>query len=246
MNIRYFLFVILNLIPLTLFAAGGNLHLLKADINSSDINSLQQGARIFVNYCMGCHSAKFMRYNRMGADLGISDEILKANFMFNTNKTSDLMTISMSEEDGKQMFGGVSPPDLSVNARYRGADWLYTYFMTFYSDPSRAVGVNNLVFKDTAMPHVLMELQGMQKPVYKTDPDGNETNIVDRLELVKAGIQTEEEYKETVRDLVNFMVYLGEPIKLKRQQIGIYVLVFLFFLLGVFYLLKREYWKDIH
>ena len=246
MNIRYFLFVILNLIPLTLFAAGGNLHLLKADINSSDINSLQQGARIFVNYCMGCHSAKFMRYNRMGADLGISDEILKANFMFNTNKTSDLMTISMSEEDGKQMFGGVSPPDLSVNARYRGADWLYTYFMTFYSDPSRPVGVNNLVFKDTAMPHVLMELQGMQKPVYKTDPDGNETNIVDRLELVKAGIQTEEEYKETVRDLVNFMVYLGEPIKLKRQQIGIYVLVFLFFLLGVFYLLKREYWKDIH
>jgi ubiquinol-cytochrome c reductase cytochrome c1 subunit len=231
---------------LTLFAAGGNLHLLKANIDPSDINSLQQGARIFVNYCMGCHSAKFMRYNRMGADLGISDEILKANFMFNTNKTGDLMTIAMTDEDGKQMFGGVSPPDLSVNARYRGADWLYTYFMTFYSDPSRPIGVNNLVFKDTAMPHVLLDLQGVQKPVYKTDPDGNETNEVDRLELVAAGIQTEEEYKETVRDLVNFMVYLGEPIKLKRQQIGIYVLVFLFFLLGVFYLLKQEYWKDIH
>jgi len=246
MNIRYFLFVILNLIPLTLFAAGGNLHLLKADINSSDINSLQQGARIFVNYCMGCHSAKFMRYNRMGEDLDISDEVLKANFMFGTDKTADLMTIAMSEEDAKQMFGGVAPPDLSVNARYRGADWLYTYFMTFYSDPSRPVGVNNLVFKDTAMPHVLMDLQGLQKPVYKTDADGNETNEIDRLELAAAGIQTEEEYKETVRDLVNFMVYLGEPIKLKRQQIGIYVLVFLFFLLGVFYLLKQEYWKDIH
>jgi ubiquinol-cytochrome c reductase cytochrome c1 subunit len=219
---------------------------MKAGIDPSDINSLQQGARIFVNYCMGCHSAKFMRYNRMGADLGISDEILKANFMFDTDKTGDLMTIAMTEEDGKQMFGGVSPPDLSVNARYRGADWLYTYFMTFYTDPSRPIGVNNLVFKDTAMPHVLLDLQGLQKPVYKTDSDGNETSEVDRLELVAPGIQTEEEYKETVRDLVNFMVYLGEPIKMKRQQIGIYVLVFLFFLLGVFYLLKREYWKDIH
>jgi ubiquinol-cytochrome c reductase cytochrome c1 subunit len=246
MNIRYILCVFLCFLPLTLFAAVGKLHLYDADVDLSDTRSLQQGARIFVNYCMGCHSAKFMRYNRMGADLGISDEILKANFMFGTDKTGDLMTVAMSDKDAKQMFGGVIPPDLSVIARYRGADWLTTYFMTFYSDPLRPMGVNNLMFKDTAMPHILMDLQGLQKPVFKTDSNGNETNEIDRLELVTAGIQTEEEYKETVRNLVNFLVYLGEPIKLKRQQIGIYVLVFLFFLLGVVYLLKQEYWKDVH
>jgi ubiquinol-cytochrome c reductase cytochrome c1 subunit len=144
------------------------------------------------------------------------------------------------------MFGGVVPPDLSVTARYRGADWLTTYFMTFYIDTSRPMGVNNLVFKDTAMPHVLMDLQGMQKAVYKTDADGKETNVIDHLELETSGIQTAEEYKQTVRDLVNFMVYLGEPIQLKRKQIGIYVLVFLFILLGIFYMLKAEYWKDVH
>ena len=248
MNIRLMLCVILYALPLALFAAGGNLHSYRADVDVSDTKSLQQGARTFVNYCMGCHSAKFMRYNRMGADLGLSDEILKANFMFGTDKTSDLMTIAMSDEDAKQMFGGVAPPDLSVTARYRGADWLTTYFMTFYLDPARPMGVNNLAFKDVGMPHALLELQGAQRAVYKTvtDANGKEVSVIDHLELVAPGTQNQKEYEQTVRDLVNFMVYLGEPVRLKRQQIGIYVITFLFFLLGVVYLMKREYWKDIH
>lgn len=247
MNMRLIQCVFICLLPLSTYAAGGNLHLYKADVDLSDTRSLQQGARIFVNYCMSCHSAKFMRYNRMGADLDISDEVLKANFMFGTDKTGETMSIAMSGEDGVQMFG-VAPPDLSVTARYRGADWLYTYFMTFYEDTARPFGVNNLAFKDVAMPHVLVNMQGVQRPVYKTttDENGNEVSVIDHLVLTTPGTQTPAEYEQTVRDLVNFMVYLGEPIRHKRQQMGIYVVAFLFLLLGVVYLLKKEYWRDIH
>ena len=142
--------------------ATGDSKLVHMDVDLSDQQSLQRGAKIFVNYCLSCHSAKYMRYNRMGSDLSIKDQVLKKNLMFGSEKVGDVMDISMREEDSINYFG-VTPPDLSVIARSRGADWLYSYFLTFYKDESRPFGVNNLVYKDTAMPHVLWELQGIQR-----------------------------------------------------------------------------------
>ncbi len=230
-----------------LSAAGVGSKLMHANVDLSDKNSLQRGARIFVNYCLSCHSAAYMRFNRLGQDLGISEEILQAKLMFGTDKTGDSMTISMTKDDAEQYFG-VVPPDLSVVARARGADWLYTYFMTFYLDKSRPWGVNNLAFKDTAMPHVLWQLQGWQRPVYKekTAAGGNSMMKIDHLEIESPGKLTKEEYAKMVADLVNFMVYLGEPIKLKRYKIGYWVIIYLLIFLIIVYLLKKEYWRDIH
>lgn len=217
------------------------------EVDTSDVNSLQRGARIFVNYCMGCHSASYMRYNRLGADLGISEDILKVNFMFGTDKTGNTMDIAMKSSDAVRFFG-VAPPDLSVVARSRGADWLYEYFMTFYRDSSRPFGVNNLKFNDVAMPHVLWELQGMQRPVYKTvvHDDGTEVQIIDHLEQESPDEKRERAYKNHVYDLVNFLVYLSEPAKLLRQKIGVWVIIYLIAFLVLAFLLKKEYWKDVH
>ncbi len=216
-------------------------------IDTSDIKSLQRGARLFVNFCMGCHSAAYMRYNRLGNDLGINEATLRQNFMFGTDKPGNTMITSMRKNDALKFFG-VVPPDLSVIARSRGADWLYTYFLTNYSDPTRPFGVNNLQFKDSAMPHVLWELQGIQKPVYETVTEENGTTIdrIVKLELDIPGKQKPEEYKKTVYDLVNYLVYLAEPAKLKRQKIGGWVIIYLVIFLIIAYLLKKEYWKDVH
>lgn len=233
-------------------AAGGEGAMMSMDVDLSDKKSLQRGARTFVNYCLSCHSAAFMRYNRLGKDLHISKEVLKKNFMFGTDKEGDTMTVALNRQEAERYFG-VAPPDLSVTARARGADWLYTYFMTFYRDPKRPTGVNNLAFKDTAMPHALWELQGWQEPVYqeRLNQQGKPVQVIDRLEVVEApppkpAPYQDEDYERTVRDLVNFMVYLGEPAKLKRKVIGAWVIVYLLGLLGILWLLKREYWRDIH
>ena len=194
---------------------------------------------------MGCHSAAYMRYNRIGKDLGISDDILKSNFMFGTDKVGDTMTIAMQLEDAEQYFGGSAPPDLSLIARSRGADWLYSYFKTFYVDESRPYGVNNLQFPDVGMPNVFWELQGRQRLAEGDKMEGH-GSIVDNLEVITEGTQSEEEFDQTVRDLVNFMVYLGEPIRLKRAKIGTWVLLYLFVFAIIAYLLKKEYWRDIH
>jgi ubiquinol-cytochrome c reductase cytochrome c1 subunit len=218
--------------------------LMHANTDLSDQASLQRGARTFVNYCLSCHSAAYMRFNRLGKDLGISDDVLKSNLMFGTDKTGSTMTIAMKKQDAEQYFGGAVPPDLSVTARSLGVDYLYTYFMTFYRDHSRPLGVNNLAFKDVGMPHVLWELQGWQRPVYG---EGEHADEIVHLEQETAGSQSAEEYARTVRDLVNFMDYLGEPIKLKRQKIGFWVIFYLLLiLLPIVYLLKKEYWKDVH
>jgi len=221
--------------------------LMHADVDLSDQGSLQRGAKIFVNYCQSCHSAAYMRYSRLGQDLGITVDVLKENLMFGTDKPGDTMTSNLNRDDAVQFFAMV-PPDLSVTARARGADWLYTYFMTFYRDDSRPTGVNNLTFKDVAMPHVLSDKQGWQRAVIKEtqSADGSITKEIERLELETPGELTEAEYAAMVSDLVNFMVYLGEPIKLKRYQIGGWVMVYLIILLLVVYLLKKEYWKDVH
>lgn len=230
-------------LPALVLAAGAGVHLDKAPIDLRDQASLQRGAQMFVNYCLSCHSAQYMRFNRLGADLGISEEQLKANMMFGTDKVGDTMTIAMSAKDSKGWFGN-PPPDLSVIARARGADWLYTYMRTFYLDEKKPMGVNNLVFPDVGMPHVLWELQGLQKPVYRTGEDGHST--ISGFEMVKPGTLTPAEYDAAVGDLVNFLVYMGEPVQLKRQELGVKVLIFLAFFFVLAYLLKKEYWKDVH
>jgi ubiquinol-cytochrome c reductase cytochrome c1 subunit len=229
---------------LTAKSASGAYHM---TVNTEDVKSLQRGARIFVNYCMGCHSASYMRYNRLAADLDIREEILKSNFMFGTDKTGNTMEIAMKGSDALRFFG-VVPPDLSVIARSRGADWLYQYFLTFYRDSSRPTGVNNLAFKDVAMPHVLWDLQGYQKPVYRkiVHADGSTSEIIEKLEQDTAGRMQPEEYRKAVQDLVNFLVYLSEPVKLQRQKIGLWVIIYLLAFAVVAYLLKKEYWKDVH
>ena len=237
--------ILLMMVSVSVSAAGGS-KLMHMDVDLSNQASLQRGARIFVNYCLSCHSAAYMRFNRMGEDLGISEKILKTNLMFGTDKVGETMTISMRKSDALEFFG-VTPPDLSVIARARGADWLYSYFKTFYIDDSCPLGVNNLTFKDVGMPHVLWQLQGRQRLVHKETDDGtHHSPSYKDLEIISPGTQTEEEYDQTVQELVNFMVYLGEPIKLKRSKIGVWVMLYLFVLLIIVYMLKKEYWRDVH
>ena len=240
----YLLLFFMVALPVNALAASGA-KLMKMEVDLSNEAALQRGAKTFVNYCLSCHSAVFMRYNRLGEDLNIPDEVLKANFMFGTDKTGDTMNIAMSKKDALNFFG-VVPPDLSVIARARGADWLYTYFKTFYIDESRPFGVNNLAFKDVGMPHVVWKLQGMQRLTRHDSANGQAAPAYQDLEPVTPGAQTEQEYDRTIRDLVNFMVYMGEPIRLKRARIGAWVMLYLFIFLIIAYLLKREYWRDIH
>ena len=239
--------LLMTLVPTLGLAAGGGVHLDKADVDLHNQASLQNGARLFVNYCLSCHSAAYMRYSRMGQDLGLSEEQVRDNLMFAAEKTGETMTIAMPAKDAKKWFG-TKIPDLTVIARARGADWLYTYLRTFYLDDSRPLGVNNVTFKDVGMPHVLWELEGLKQPVFETykDHDGNDAKRIVGFEMVQPGKMSPAEYDNAVRDLVNFMVYMGEPAKLSRYRIGVWVLLFLALLFVVSYAMKKEFWKDIH
>lgn len=230
-------------------AGGGDSKLDPVEIDLSDRESLQRGARTFVNYCLSCHGAAFMRYNRLGADLGISEDLVKQNLMFATDKVGNLMTVSMSVADGKRWFG-TAPPDLSVVSRSRSPEWLYTYLRNFFWD-DKTGRWDNVIFPSVAMPHVLAELQGWQRPVYRTEKytvDGEELQrqVLDRLEMESPGTLDKQAYDAMMQDLTNFLVYLGEPAKMVRTGIGVYVLLFLGVLLVLTYLLKKEYWKDVH
>jgi len=239
---------LLALLSTGVFAAGGHGPALEpANIDLANKTSLQRGARLFVNYCVSCHSASFMRYNRIAQDLDLTEEAVQSNLMFATDKIGDTMTVAMRPDDAEAWFGA-PPPDLSVIARSRGADWLYNFLLGFYIDEKKPTGVNNLVFADTAMPHVLWELQGLKRPVYHTvtRPDGSEVSEIDHLETVSPGMLDDEGYKRAARDLVGFLVYVGEPAKLVRYRIGFWVIVFLLGFLLAAYLMKREYWKDVH
>lgn len=218
-----------------------------ANIALSNKGALQRGAKYFVNYCLSCHSARYSRYNRVGADLGLTEKQVEENLIFTRQKVGELMTVVFQEEDALQWFGSV-PPDLTLTARSRGPDWLYTYLKSFYLDETRPTGVNNALFNNVSMPHVLWELQGWQRPVYKTviSADGSEKQVLTAMELVEPGSMTTEEYDQVVRDLVAFMTYLSEPIAAKRRAMGVWVLLFLLALFGVTFALKREYWKDVH
>jgi ubiquinol-cytochrome c reductase cytochrome c1 subunit len=236
---------ILCLVPLVAFASGPEMALDKAPIDPSDKVSLQRGVRTFVNYCMTCHSAEYMRYNRL-RDIGLTENQISENLIFTGQKVGELMTTAMKKKDAKQWFG-VAPPDLSVIARSRGADWLYTYLRKFYRDETTATGWNNLLFDKVAMPHVLYQLQGGQSLAVKTVDDGHGgQHEVKELKLDTPGALSKTEYDLYVADLVNFLVYLGEPAATKRVQLGIIVMLFLFGMLGLTYALKHEFWKDIH
>ena len=212
-------------------SADSSYHLDKAKINLDDEQSLQRGARNFINYCLNCHSANYMRYNRL-ADIGLSDDVIKENLLFTADKTGELMDINMDSSEAKKWFGA-NPPNLTVTARSRGKDWIYSYLRTFYVDDSRELGWNNLVYPNAAMPHVLWELQGIQ-------------NLEDnKLKLNKPGLLSTEEYDQFVLDITNYMVFMSEPAKLVRHKIGYYVIGFLLILLILVINLKKEFWKDV-
>jgi ubiquinol-cytochrome c reductase cytochrome c1 subunit len=221
------------------FAAGGG-PLQHAGVNVRDTAAVQRGARLFVNYCLSCHSASYMRYQRLADDLGLDEDLVVENFIFSDAKIGETMEVSMRPQDAEAWLGK-EPPNLSLASRSRGADWLYTYLLTFYQDETGAW--NNQVLPNASMPHVMWQLQGIQKPVWATH-DGAE--VIDHLTLAKPGLQTPEEFQGTVRDLVTFMEYLGEPAKLKRKNVGVWVLLFLALLALLSYLLKAEYWRDVH
>lgn len=235
----FFSLVALLLVSFPAFGAGGGA-LEHANVNIRDTAAIQRGAQTFVNYCLSCHAASYMRYNRLAEDLELSEELVMENLVFADVKIGETMTVAMSEEDATAWLGK-APPDLSLISRSRGADWIYTYLLTFYQDPSG--GWNNLTFPNASMPHVLWPLQGIQKPIYATH-DGHE--VVDHLVLAKPGIETPTEYEDTVRDLVTFLEYLGEPAEVKRKNIGVWVLLFLALFALISYALKAEYWRDVH
>jgi ubiquinol-cytochrome c reductase cytochrome c1 subunit len=254
---KIILILSMALVPVFALAAGGGYPLDKVDIDLDNKASLQRGAKLFVNYCLSCHSASFMRYNRMAADIGIPEELVEENLMFVADfskettgepaKIGSTMDIAMRPTDGKNWFG-VTPPDLSVVARSRGADWLYTYLRTFYLDPARkGVGVNNAVFKDVGMPHVLWELEGLKEAVFEEVEDhGQKRKQIVGFKTVAPGKLDAAAYDDAIRDLVGFLVYMGEPAKLVRYTMGIWVLLFLVVLFFVSYALKKEFWKDVH
>ncbi len=232
----------------TASAAGSSVPLETPHIDPGSKKSLQRGAKLYVNYCMGCHTADYQRYNRLARDLDLTDEDVAEQLIFTTDeageptKPGSLMVNNMSNEYGRAAFG-VIPPNLALTARSRGVDWIYTYMKSFYLDPGRGgIGVNNTVYPGAAMPHVLWELQGWQKAVYEDDGHGGEKIS---LELASPGSQSPQEYDQTITDITNFLAYMADPIKQTRHKIGVFVLLFLFGLLAIAYLLKKEYWRDV-
>jgi ubiquinol-cytochrome c reductase cytochrome c1 subunit len=238
--------VVAALAPAAAFAAGGEAHLDRAGVDVGNRASLQRGAANFVNYCLGCHSAKYVRYNRMAADIGLTEQQLIDNLMFTGERPHDLMKIGIREDDARRWFG-VVPPDLSLIARSRGADYVYTFLRSFYADPARATGVNNLVLPGTAMPHVLWELQGTQEAVWEghVDAQGNAQKHFKEFQLAVPGRLTPEQYDGFVRDTVNFLEYIAEPAQLKRRVLGFPVIAFLVFFTLLAWALKKEFWKDV-
>jgi ubiquinol-cytochrome c reductase cytochrome c1 subunit len=213
-----------------------------ANNNVANVASLQRGAKYFVNYCLGCHSAQYVRYNRLGQDLQLSEQQVIDNLMFTGERPFDTMAIAMRPEDSQRWFQ-VTPPDLSLIARSRGTDYIYTFLRSFYAAPGRPTGVDNVVLPGTAMPHVLWQLQGTQRAVFHTDE--HNAQVFETFEMAVPGELAKEEFDEVVRDIVNFLDYIAEPIKRERQQLGIRVIGFLLVFLLIAYMLKKEIWKDV-
>ncbi|WP_449301896.1 cytochrome c1 [Pseudoxanthomonas mexicana] len=232
------------LISFSAFAAGGGATL-QAGNDLSDRASLQRGAQLYMNYCAGCHSLKYMRYSRMAEDLGLSEEEVMENLNFTGAKFGETIGVSMPAGPATEWFGKM-PPDLSVISRVRGSDWIYTYLKSFYLDESRPLGWNNKLFPNASMPNPLWELQGLQHAEFgPVDPATGERHV-EGLKVAQAGRQSAQEFDQTARDITNFLEYVGEPAALKRQSVGVWVILFLAALTFLAYLLKQEYWKDVH
>ena len=232
------------LISFSAFAAGGGATL-QAGNDLSDRASLQRGAQLYMNYCAGCHSLKYMRYSRMAEDLGLTEDEVMKNLNFTGAKFGEQVQVSMPAAGGEKWFGKM-PPDLSVISRVRGSDWIYTYLKSFYLDESRPLGWNNKLFPNASMPNPLWELQGLQHAEFgPVDPATGERHV-EGLKVAQAGRQSAQEFDQTARDITNFLEYIGEPAALKRQSVGVWVILFLAALTFLAYLLKQEYWKDVH
>lgn len=232
--------------PSLVMAAGSNYPLDKAEYDLTDRASLQNGAKVFMNYCLGCHQMQYQRYQRTFSDLGISDELGQQYLQFTGEKVTDYITTPMPTEGAKAWFGA-PPPDLTLVARVRGADWLYTYLRTFYVDEAKTFGVNNKVFPDVGMPHVLEELQGTPRETYEEVMVDGE--MIQRYVGIKTdgnGRLSAEEYDQAILDLVNFLAYTGEPSRLQSEGIGRGVLVFIVVFFVFALLLKKDYWRDVH
>jgi ubiquinol-cytochrome c reductase cytochrome c1 subunit len=263
----------LALAPFTGMAAGGPaVELEQANIDLNNHAAIQRGAKYVTNYCMGCHSTQYVRYKQM-MQVGLTEDDIKDNLIFTDAKVGDLMKIAMPSADAASWFGAAAP-DLTLTARIKpgGADWIYSYLKGFYTDPSRPLGVNNTVFQNVGMPHVLWDLQGVQDPVYRYDVhhDGHIAasfdteaaadayvkeqqggdfrleRVVDRLELVQPGKLTPAEYDQVARDISAYLTYISEPVKLERQRMGLWVMIFLVIFTVLAYLMKKEWWKDVH
>ena len=222
------------LVPFSAIASGPSVHLDKANNDLTDKESLKKGFKTYINYCLGCHQLQYQRYGRTFDDLGIEEADGIANYMYTGDKVGGHILNNMPKKEAASWFGS-APPDLTLEARLRSPDWIYTYLRSFHIDEARPFGVNNTVFKDVGMPHVLQDLQG----VSTIDEHGE-------LSPAMGGTLTVEEYDVVVRDLTNFLEYVGEPNKLERKAIGYWVLAFLFFFFILTYFLKKEYWKDVH
>jgi ubiquinol-cytochrome c reductase cytochrome c1 subunit len=241
---KYLALAVLLLVTSAASASGGA-GIEHSGANVSDTASLQRGAKWYVNYCQGCHALGYMRYNRMAEDLDLTEEMAMENLVFSDAKFGDTMDIAMVPDQSINWFG-TAPPDLSLVGRSRGPDWLYSYLLGFYQDESG--GWNNTLLPNAAMPHVLWQLQGIQTPVYRqeTDESGFTHEVIDHFELTTPGTQTAEEYEETARDLATFLQYVGEPAILQRKGLGVWVILFLVLFTFIAYLLKVEYWRDVH
>lgn len=243
----------LALVPAMALASEGGFPLDRAPDRSNDLSALQNGARLFVNYCLNCHSASLVRYNRL-RDIGLSEKQIQDNLLFTSDKVGDLMKVSLSEKDAKTWFGAV-PPDLSVIVRAKassqgsGADYVYTYLRTYYQDEARATGWNNLVYPNVGMPHVLWELQGVRnaKFVEEKDPHDASKSIhkFAGFEQVKPGKLSSQAYDAEVADLVGFMEWMSEPVKSKRQKLGVWVLLFMAGLVFLTWRLNASFWKEV-
>jgi ubiquinol-cytochrome c reductase cytochrome c1 subunit len=234
--------IILLLLTLSFGAiANEEIELQSANIDLSNNESLQRGAKHFVTYCLGCHSAKHIRYLRIAIDVGADPQKVLKDIAPEGASIYDQLHSAMNKHDAEKWFG-TQPPDLSLIARSRGADWLYSYLKSYYIDTTKPLGVNNLVFKDTAMPNPLWQLQGEQHAEQRKTIYGEYTKLV----IEEPGTLSEKDFDLFVNDLVNFLVYVGEPVQLERQRLGKYVILFLLLFLVIAYLLKKEYWQDIH
>ncbi|GGP78347.1 cytochrome c1 [Shewanella ulleungensis] len=228
------LIALVTLLPsLAMAASGHNVHLESANVDLHDKESLERGLGLFQQYCSGCHSTQYQRYERVATDLGISTDDMRSKYILNDAKIGDLMENSIPTADAAKWFGA-APPDLTLVARVRGEDWVYSYLKGFYADETRPFGVNNTVFPLVGMPHVLQDLQGLA------------VKQEDGTFVTTGGKMTAEEYDQAVRDITGFLVYSAEPVQLERKALGMWVLGFLFIFFIIAYLLKKEYWKDVH